>query len=397
MKIFLLLCFFSFSQIAFSVETEFSGNIEGQARHSWNNDLAKEDLLLNQDWEQENFFLVYSNLNGKASFENSKLEGNLFVRHAKSPLYREQYLATQVFNFPNKLVARDMFKLQHRHQEEDYQNDSILNKLYYEWTMGSHRASVGRLYINYGQGEIFNPINPFNQPTGLTNISQVAQGNDGGMVKFFLTEEHSVEFYALGDKSINNYEDGEISQTFWAHSEFQWTESFQLDYVLGRDQKRDKAGIQMSYQLEEAMIFTQALYQTELKEDDTGSHNLLDVMLGFDQQLTSKWHLRLESGYQKINRFNSLVSIGDRFLPSEYFVALANQYEAHPLVKLTGTVVTDIKTKFVYLIARSTFDLGNDMEADLFGFSPVVRGDDPENLSQKLVTTDVGVSLRAFF
>ena len=216
------------------------------------------------------------------------------------------------------------------------------------------------------------------------------------MFKFFVEDNHTVEFYLLGDKAIENYEDHRINRTLWAHGEYQATEKLQLDYDLGEDQKRDKAGVQVSYRFNEAIMFVQGLYQSSYVDGDP-SNNLLDVMAGYDEQLTNKWHVRIESGYQKINRYANNSSFGERFLPTEYFVALANQYEIHPLVKLSATVINDIKTRFAYVIARSTFDLGHNMEADIFGFTPVAKGNDPANLSQKLVTSDIGFSLRAFF
>lgn len=382
-----------FSQAAFALKTELSGNVEAQARHSWNNPEAKEDLF--QNWDREEFYLLYGNLNGLIEKEKHRAEVNLFVRHTASDLYKDNYFAPRIFTFPAKLVARDLFKLAYKYEGDDYVTESVLNKFYYQYRFESSRLMVGRMYINYGLGEIFNPVNPFNQPTGLTSISQVAQGNDGLSVTYFLSNKHIWNLYFLGDKAQDNYE-GKISKTIWLHGDYQYSEKFHLDYALGEDQKRYKAGGQASYNFSEAMVFSQLLYQTELLNDGP-SHNLWDFILGYDEQLTQLWHVRVEGGYQKQNRFVNLTSFGDRFLPTEYFIAIANQYEIHPLVKIGGTVINDIKSGFIYFIARSTFSLGNDMEADLFGYIPVAKGSSTDNPAQKLVTTDVGMALRAFF
>jgi len=392
----LLLSFSTWSQS--KLDGELSGNLEAQARHSWNNDAAKDDLL--QNWDEEDFYLFYGNLNGKLKFRNSQLEANVFGRHSHSDLYQDQsplppLLAAQIFTFPNKLVARDIFKLQHKDQGDNYRTEYILNKLYYEWDYDQHRFAAGRIYINYGQGEIFNPINPFNQPTGLTAISQVAQGNDGLNFTFYVHDKYTMDFYFLGDKSQDGYE-GEIERTMWVHGEYQATNDLQLDYVVGEDQNRHKLGGQIRYSFSEAMIFMQTLFQTDFT-DNKESHPLWDVMLGYDQQVTSKWHIRGEGGYQKKNRYAGLESINDRFLPTEYFIALANQYEIHPLVKLGGTIINDVKTGFTYFIMRNTVDLGHDTEVEVFGYLPVAKGSDIENPAQKLVTTDIGLALRTFF
>lgn len=402
MKVFIFLALIiMIPSVQAEVESDFSGNLEAQGRHSWNNDLAKEDLL--QDWDEENFYLVYGNLNGKVEFKNSRIEANLFGRYSYSNLYqdnspRPDYVAPLIYTYPNKLVARDMFKLSHEEQGDNYKQEYVLNKLYYEWDYDDNRFMLGRMYINYGLGEIFNPINPFNQPTALTSISQVAQGNDGLNFTFYINEYHTLDFFFLGDKSLDEY-NGDIERTLWIHGEYQVNNELQFDYVAGQDQRRNKLGGQVRYNFEEAMVFTQAFYQSGFTDDvnDEKSHSLWDVLLGYDQQLTNKWHIRTETGYQQKNKYLSANQVPDRFLPTEYFLALANTYDIHPLVKLGGTFIFDIKSGFTYFVTRNTLDLGHNTEMDLFAYLPLAKGDGVEIPAQKLVTTDVGLAIRKFF
>lgn len=383
------------------IEGDISGNLEAQGRHSWNNDLAKKNLA--QDWDEEDFYLYYGNINGKLDFrKNSRVEANLFGRYTHSDLYQDNspfpdYAAPLIYTFPNKLVARNVFKLEHEDQGENYKTELVLNKFYYEWSYEDNRFMFGRMYINYGQGEIFNPINPFNQPTALTSISQVAQGNDGMNFTIFINDQHTLEFYFLGDKSMPGYEN-QIERTIWIHGEYQYNNDLKFDYVGGQDQKRNKLGLQVSNNFSEAMIFLQGFYQSAFTDDadNEKSEDLVDLMLGYDQQLTNKWHLRAEGGYQEKNDYATITQI-DRFLPTEYFLALANTYEVHPLVKLGATFVFDIKDGFTYFITRNTVDLGHDTEAEVFAYIPVAKGDGIENPAQQLVTTDVGIALRKFF
>lgn len=383
-----------------AVEKEISGNIEAQARHTWNNEEARQDLF--QDWDEEQFYLIYGNLNAKLNFEDSRIESNLFARYSKSDLYEERpaplppYVAPLFFTFPNRLVVRDLFRLQHDKRVDEHREELILNKFYYESNFGEHRYMFGRMYINFGRGEMFNPINPFNQPTGLTTVSQVAQGNDGFNFKYFANDKHTIDLYLLGDKSFNDYE-GSIEETVWIHGEYLVSNELQLNYVGGQDLNRYKVGGQFSYNFSEASFFLQTLYQTEYI-DYLDSDHLWDVMFGYDQQVTNKWHVRIEGGHQKMDsNLNLDITLSDRFLPSEYFIAIANQYEIHPLVKLGGTIVNDIKTGFTYFITRNTLDLGHDTEAEIFAYVPAVRGSNIQNPAQKIVTTDIGMSLRTFF
>lgn len=392
-KLFALLIL-GFSTFSYAdLEKEFSGNIEGQMRHAENSKQAREELY--QDWRRQDFYLFYGNLHGKISEGNTKLEGNWFGRQTTSALYKKNYLITNSFTFPGKLVARDIFKLQHKVQKSDFQSESVLNKFQITHEFSNFKLMAGRMYINYGTGEIFNPLNPFNQPTGLTSISQVAQGNDGAGIDYTLSDNHTLDIYVLGDKSYYSYDD-RINTTLWVHGEIQATNDLQIDYVFGRDQNRDKAGLQTIYQFGDTMTFAQVMYQSKNLNIERQSTKLWDVLLGADRQLTAKWHVRFEGGYQKKNPYLGSTGISDRFLPAEYFAALVNQYEIHPLVKVTGTVINDIKTGFTYGIAKTTFSLKSNLEADLFAFKPLARGKN-ESLAQKLITSDLGLSLRAFF
>jgi len=395
MKIFVIVILLSSSALA-QVKGSLSGNVEMQGRQVNNSDEAKNEFA--QDWDKEEFYLYQGNLNGKLEFKDSKIQSNLFVRHAKSDLLKKKepipYLAPGIYSFPKKMVSRDVFKLVHTDTGRSSETEYIITNLSYEWNY-DNRFAMGRLNINYGLGEIFNPLNPFNQPTGLTTLNQVSQGADGFNTTFFVNDKHTLNFYILGDKTQDGY-DGQIQKTLWIHGEYEFTEKLQFDYVAGEDQNRHKLGSQIKYNFDSSMMFVQVLYQTDFT-DDKPSHPLWDAMIGYDQQLNSKWHLRFEGGYQKMNRYMTESSFSERFLPAEYFIAIANQYEIHPLIKITGTVFTDVKDGFTYILNRNTFSIANNIEADIFGSIPMVKSSSNDNPAQKIITTDIGISLRAFF
>lgn len=408
MKLFILALILIINSAYAKIETEFSGNVEAQTRHAWNNPNA-DGIPLNQDWKETDFHLLYGNFGGKASYQGYHLNANVFGRYSRSDLYQNDYFATQIYNFPRKLVARDVFKLFHRDSTGRDNTEVVINKFFLEFDYDTDKFSIGRLYINYGLGEIFNPINPFNQPTGLTAIAQIAQGNDGVNFTFYKSDVHTMNFYFLGDKRLDGY-DGEINRTLWLHGEYRASDKLQYDYVIGDDQRRNKVGGQISYSMEEALVYIQGLYQSKLS-NELKSDSLVDITGGFDQQLTNKWHLRLEAGYQEALKNSDpavlqseTASLGNRFLPAEYFVALANIYEIHPLVKLGGTIINDVKSGFTYFITKNTFNLSKNTEAEIFAFIPVSQGEkldvnnlNANNTAQNLVTTDVGLALRAFF
>ncbi len=380
-----------------SFKFEMSGNLEGQARKLWNQSSAKR-FPLEQDWQESQFNVATGNLNLKAEYFDSRVETNIFGRYAQSELYQQGYLAPQLINFPRKLVARDVFRLDHSEQEGDSQTDLVINKLYYELNNEDSRFVFGRMYINYGTGEIFNPVNPFNQPLGLTSQSNVAQGNDGFKASFFPSNDSSLNFYLLGNKNLDDYEN-QITQTLWMHGEWKPGENWQVDYVLGQDQKRNKAGGQLNYIWGDDMVFSQLLYSSAFTTSKP-SENLIDALVGYDSQLTAEWHLRLEAGYQEQDDEYILTNpalASDRLLPYEWFFAVAQTYEAHPLVKLSATVIHDFKTSFTYGIGRLSWSLVKDVEWDFFVNAPLYWVEEEDNIVQKIFPTEAGTALRVFF
>jgi hypothetical protein len=238
---------------------------------------------------------------------------------------------------------------------------------------------------------------PSTNRLGLIAQSGIAQGNDGFKVSFFPSEASTINFYLLGDKRQEDFEN-QITRTLWIQGEYRFSESLQVEYVIGEDQRRNKAGGEISYVLGDGIIFLQALYSSAFINKKP-SENLIDFVAGYDHQLTSKWHLRLEGGYQEFDEklfSNNPLGLTDRFLPYEYFIAVGNSFELHPLVKLSTTIVYDIKTHFTYGIARVGWSVAKNIEWDLFASSPIHANKDEQNVIQDLITTDVGTSLRAF-
>jgi hypothetical protein len=229
---------------------------------------------------------------------------------------------------------------------------------------------------------------------GATNV---AQGNDGLKFSFFLNDRSTLSFYLLGDKQLYG-EDDKITRTLWLYWEYRLLENWQFDIVSGEDQKRNKAGAQINYIWGEAMIFTQALYSSEYI-DGTSSENLWDLMLGYDNQFSADWHVRIEAGHQETDHelvIASPTELNGRYLPFEYFAAIANTYSLHPLVEVSGTLIHDVKTDFGYGLGKLSWSVIKDWEWDFFVFTPLYRSSQT-NVVQRFITTDVGTALRFFF
>lgn len=373
------------------------GDLEVQSRLSTNTSAAQANPL-NEDWTDAQFSMAYGNLNFKSQFKESRVEANWFFRHAQSSLYQENRQAVNLINFPNMLLSRDVFKLQYTRQDKDFRTDSILNRFYYELDGEDSSFLIGRMVINYGSGKFFNPINPFNQPLGMTNQRGIQQASDGMMASFYPSKKSKINFYLLGDKNQKDYEN-QITRTLWIQGEHQLSDYLKATYVIGEDQRRNKGGGELRYEEKDYSLFIQTLYSSNLINRKP-SENLFDLVFGMHKDIAKKWKLTFETGYQERDReISNLNNLGfeDRLLPYEFFVApgliyfLSDKWSAHT------HLVYDPKTYFLFGKTRLTLDFTRYSSLDLFASSPLSIHQERSSLGQRLFTTDVGAAMRFMF
>lgn len=371
-----------------SVEFEISGNVELEKRVIWNSDNSRK---LMQTWDSPaDFHQGYGNLKVQSTFEDSGfIDSNIFARHQSSKLIGKQYLIEPTLTFPNKIVPRSLIDLSKKRSK----NEIHINKLSYQREFESFRFEIGRMFINYGHGEIFNPVNPFNHPTGLILINSFAQGNDGTRVTHFATDALTLNYFILGSKK--NANNNISAPTLWISADYQLREDTQVILTGGQDLKRNKLGMEITYMGEDALVFAQSMYAKKRK-NITNSEDLFKMVLGYDQQLTALWHLRFELGYQKEDKsIDALYS--ESLISGEQFIGLVNKYEIHPLIKLEGTVTFDPQSDFTFLLIKSIFSVMENMELTLWGSGPINTLSTSENIKQKAVCTNLGASLQYFF
>ena len=92
-----------------AIRSEFSGNLDAQAKGLKNTNTAKD---LGQDWDNENMYLLYSNIKGRIMFRKTALNINWFLRYSQSELYKKDYVAPRFSMYPNNVILRDIFKLE---------------------------------------------------------------------------------------------------------------------------------------------------------------------------------------------------------------------------------------------------------------------------------------------
>ncbi len=373
------------------------GDLELQSRLTKNSSSAQATPL-NEDWTDGQMSMALGNLNFKSQFKDSRVEVNWFFRHAQSSLYQENRKNVDLINFPNVLVSRDVFKLQYNRRDKDFQTDSILNSFYYELDGEDSSFLIGRMIINYGSGEFFNPINPFNQPLGLVNQRNIHQASDGMKASFYPSSISTINFFLLGDKNQEDYEN-QITRTLWIQGELKLSDYLLATYVIGEDQRRNKGGGEIRYQEKSFSLYLQTLYTSNLI-NRKASENLFDIVFGAKRDMGENWKLSLETGYQERDRripnLNNL-KFEDRLLPYEFFIAPGVMVNFSDKWSSLTNLIYDPKSQFLFGKTRLTWDFSQYSALDLFASSPLVTRREEASLGQRLLTTDIGFALRLMF
>lgn len=392
--ILLLLVTFTTPALAF-IGSEFSGNLDAQAKGLKNTNTAKDK---GQDWNNENMYLIYSNIKGRLIFRKAKLNINWFLRYSISDLYKNDYVAPRFSVFPNNVIHRDIFKLQKIDEADGAVSESILNEFNYEWGDDETIFKFGRMAVNFGEGYVFNPINPFMLPTAFSTLQNIAQGNDG--LKFYIKSQNDfrIHLYIFGDKQFTDY-DGKITRTLMFRGDWDYSDQIHINYILGEDQKRHKYGFEIRYAFDRGQIFGQAVRNSQrLDKEDPSDNGLFHYLLGYEKDLTNIWTGRVEFG--KYDSDNSYVEAdyNQNFLPQKNFIAFINSLKLTDLVKaqLNGSI--DPKSGFSYFHMDVNHQYSKAMQFHVFMSGPISRAKDkPEYSSQRVFAGELGLGFRSVF
>lgn len=381
----IVLSLFFISTVTFAKEIEYTqtGSVGAQARLLVRRDISPEN------WDSPtDFYFVHGNFNPKLRIDKNTFESSVFYRRADSTIYRTNTLVKEPLLFPKDLMARELFDLTKHKSVPTYRSDLILHKMSYVYEFEKFRFEMGRFFINYGLGETFNPINPFNLPTGLFVINDISQGSDGTRTSWFYNENIDFNFYTLGAK---DYQDPNrsVHPTFYGQMEIR-KEELQLNLSGGLDQRRKKVGGQISYSFTDYLGFIQSFYQSSLGIQQ----GLYDMVIGLDRQLTQFWHARFEASYQQ-NDAGELIST--RFLPQEYTIALAQEFEVHPLVKLKPVFTFDPETYQTYGLFKATINATQNCDLEFYAMEYLLNRPHKEVIRQKIMSGEVGVRGQYFF
>lgn len=392
----LLFLLISFSVCAKEFDIEFAGSFGLQAK-SIENSLTADNF--GQDWKKDEAYIGYANMDVKLELYHNKIDANWFVRHSQSDLYDQDkdYIAPFYFAFPNKVVSRNVFKLRKIDRTDDSVTESILNQFIYEWGDEDTSFVFGRMFIEFGEGYFFNPIDPFMLPLSLSTLQGVQQGNDGLSFHFDKRSDLQVNLYLLGDKQFTDY-DGRITRTILLHGDWDYTKQTHINYILGEDQKRHKYGFEIKHSFDTGLIYAQAVRHSQrLDKEEEDDKGLQHYLLGYEKDLTRNLTSRLELGRHEIDDTFPEAEYERNFLPIEDFIGLSNMYRFNDRNFAILQGLTDTKTQMLYLQSSFTHRLKKYFEIKLFAKGVVARSKDDDDSQQRTIPREFGAAFQSQF
>ena len=256
------------------------------------------------------------------------------------------------------------------------------------------------MFIQYGEGHIYNPLNPFNTPTTLTPNYNIQQGNDGFRFQFGDNRKMQLQFFILGDKAINDYSN-QINRTVWLHGDIEMDNDIRVNYVIGEDQKRQNLGIEVSWLTRNGFLYGQIVNQSKRIDRKDSSERLSHSILGYQQNVTEDWNIRLEAGHQDFDEEIDPEDAAPRqmgALPQERYVGLVNGYALNETWYGDLTWTTDPETNYQFALMQLKFRYQKAMQFRVFASRVLNKDEDNDDWpEQRLMHDETGVALNFMF
>lgn len=378
-----------------------SGSLDIQYKSLKN---TKEAEDADEDWKHSDIRILQSNLHHRTKLWNNILEANWFFRYSASDLYQDniQFAPSNVL-FPDDLMARELFDLKHNQQNQQDRTQSMLNQLSYQWITQEDEASfeAGRIFIDYGEGYFYNPINPFNTPLIMTTLPNTHLGNDG--VSFRLPNQKNLTLfiYILGDKKLLE-DDDDITRTALLRGDYTYSEKLHLNYILGEDQKRHKYGIELKYwTAEKTFLLTQVVKESKRVDKKDNSEGMTHFLAAIQSRPFDLWSIRLEGGTNDRDEVLGSINPQTRFLPIKHYLGMSHALYLTDLVTVTLNMIVSPQTDLTYSFLDVNHQYSKQLQFHVFAAGITSKNRDKsvnKGLSEQLwLPSQLGLGLRSEF
>jgi hypothetical protein len=355
------------------------------------------DKDTSSNWDQESAHLLQGNIGFDLDLWGHKFSGNGFFRLAESPLFNKDPQAASYSQFPESAVGRDLFKIFHSKTDGNRTQYGAINQFEYEWSDDELTFKAGRMFINYGEGMFFNPINPFNFVSSLSNSIGTNSGNDGIQFKIHREDQLKLYIYILGDKSFTDY-DKKITRTAIVRGDWNINKDTNLNYILGEDQKRHKYGLEILRRYKNNKIFAQLVrFSQRLDNENPDDEGIAHSLLGIETVASDKWTIRIEIG--SAENPDSEEKLDSRYLPFEKIFAMQNNYMFTEELSLKLGVVADHSSQSSLYKSELIYSPTKSLSTKFFASGPMStpNSKDDNIATLRKIPYEIGLAMQAQF
>ncbi len=153
-----------------------------------------------QEFSARDLNSVYGNIGFDLSLFDINFKSNAYFNVSESSLYANQEQAVQNTIFPTVIVTRDLFKGEGLQQTGEDRTQYLINQLEWEYGDSELKFYAGRMWIDFGSGKYFNPLNPFKSSQLLSNQLGVQQAVDGLRWEIARDPKLKLHIYLLADR-----------------------------------------------------------------------------------------------------------------------------------------------------------------------------------------------------
>lgn len=354
-----------------------------------------------QGWNNKSNVAAYGSFGYDFEVLEHTLKTNAYINHSESTMYESFSSRMDTIIHPSVIVTRNILKFEEVQTGDRSRTQALLNQFEWAWGDEEIRIFVGRMWINFGEGQFINPVNPFRASNVFSNYLGIEQAVDGGRWEIARDKDFKLHIYIFGDKRFNDFEE-RLARTAMIRGEWKQSEHTTINYILGEDLERQKYGAEIAHKRETWKIYGQLMrYTQRIDLEQNESQNLGHFIAGTKFDLPAGFNLEIETGKLQSDRLlasNNELSLS--YLPMEDFVyTKLSRYIPDEKYKASLAYAKDQVTGFSFTQLNVDWNFYKNMYLRYFFSS---SGESPEDPSVSTAQRDFpesinGIGLRALF
>lgn len=325
--------------------------------------------------------------------EKREIRFNWLFRYYNSEALYKENVPFRSLVYPARSISRNMFKLSKKDTGKYSYTESTLNEFNYNFKDGDTSVSLGRMFVHYGEGMTFNPINPFHRPLLYSNFKNNDQGNDGMIIALHPNDKTTLNIYLFGNQDLEDKNEN-VSRTIFLNASINLNSKNHLHLIAGEDQQRQTSGFEYKYSFDKGLFFIQGMSKSKRLDLKDESEKVYHALTGLEYDFSKYFSSRIETGHEGHDK---KLGVGERslnYIALHNFYTLINQISLSDKTRLNLNYTRDFKTTFGYLQTELGYKASKNLEYRAFYSKTVsLKEKHKDAASQNSLPVELGLSL----